>query len=411
MQASKTSGLRRTFAMLCLCSAGWLASSAIAQNVPEHQGHMAAHSRLELGTGVAADAQGRIWIAGKEGAGAEQYVVLQVSDDGGKTWSAAKRVQSEPEPVSADGENRPKIAIGPKGEVYVAYTKPLAKPYTGEIRFARSLDGGKTFSAPITVHANRDVITHRFESMIVDASGRIYIAWIDKRDVEAAAARKQKYAGAALYYAVSSDSGASFKGDYKIAGHSCECCRIGLALDAGGKPVALWRHVFDSSIRDHAMTTLSPDGNTSPVVRATFDNWRIDACPHHGPSLAYAADGTRHQVWFNVKDDEGGAFYASANAGGKMAMPIKLGTAQAEHPDVAVEGKTVAIVWKQFDGKSTAIFGRLSADGGQTWVEKEMARTAKDSDQPHLFNAPSGIQLAWRTQEEGMRIIPVKAEK
>lgn len=56
------------------------------------------------------------------------------------------------------------------------------------------------FSPLITVHSNRDEITHRFESMIVDTSGRIFIAWIDKRDAEAARAKKEKYAGAAIYY-------------------------------------------------------------------------------------------------------------------------------------------------------------------------------------------------------------------
>ena len=410
MRVSKSVGLCRIFIILCSLTMECLTFHAAAQTAQEHASHSAA-KKSELGTGAAVDAQGRIWIASKEGSGDAQYVVLQMSEDGGKTWSAIRRIQAQPEAISADGENRPKIAFGTKGELYVAYTKPLPKPYTGEIRFVRSLDGGTTFSAPITVHANRDLITHRFESMIVDRSGRIYIAWIDKRDLVAAAARKEKYAGAALYYAVSEDNGASFKGDYKIADHTCECCRIALALKADGKPVALWRHVFDSNIRDHAMAELTPSGKTSSIMRATFENWRIDACPHHGPSLAYAADGTRHQVWFNVKDDEGGAFYASASPAGKLSTPLKLGSAQAAHPDVAVDGKDVVVAWKQFDGKSTAILSKLSADGGRTWQERELVRTAKDSDQPHLLNSPAGILLAWRTQDEGMRIVPVKLEK
>lgn len=412
MRTSKSIHLRQSFAIFVFVALGWPAAAVYAQTASQHAGHQAPKTmkkRPELGTGVAVDAQGRIWTAGKEAVGDAQYVVLQMSEDGGKTWSAPKRIQAEPEPVSADGENRPKIAFGAKGELYVTYTKPLPKPYTGEIRFVRSIDGGKTFSAPMTVHANRDQITHRFESIVVDKSGRIYVAWIDKRDLEAAA-RKEKYTGAALYYAVSEDSGASFRGDYKVADHSCECCRIALALNADGKPVAFWRHVFEPNIRDHAMAELTPSGKPGPIVRATFENWRIDACPHHGPSLAYAADGTRHQVWFNVKSDEGGAFYASTNPVGELGEPFKLGSAQAAHPDVAVDGKTIVVAWKQFDGKSTAILSRISSDGGKTWKEKELARTLKDSDQPHLLNAPSGIILAWRTQEEGMRIIIIKPE-
>ena len=395
---------RLSVAMGFLMLGGW-AFEAVAQ--AHHKG---AEKPPELGTGVALDANGHFWIVSKEGAGPAQFLVLQESADGGRTWSVPKRIMQQPEAIAADGENRPKLAFGAKGELYVTYTRPLARPYTGEIRFLRSVDGGQSFSAPITVHANRDVITHRFESMIVDPHGRIYVAWIDKRDVEAAAAHKQKYAGAAVYYAVSQDSGASFQGDYKAAGHSCECCRIALAQDPEGRIMALWRHVFESNVRDHALAELTPAGGVAAPLRATFDNWRIDACPHQGPALAYAGDGTRHQVWFSVKGDEGGVFYASAARGGKLSTPIKVGSDQAGHADVAVDGKNIVLAWKQFDGKSTAILGRWSADGGLTWRERELARTGKASDQPHLLNTRSGIVLVWRTQDDGVRIVAARPE-
>jgi hypothetical protein len=371
----------------------------------------AAHGKqAELGTSAALDAHGNLWIASKQGDADGQYVVLQMSADMGASWTPPQRILQAPEPISAEGENRPKIAFGRRNEIYVSYTRPLAKPYTGEIRFVRSIDGGKSFSAPLTVHANRDVITHRFESMIVDREGRIYVAWIDKRDMHAAQARKQKYAGAALYYAVSEDGGASFKGDYKIADHSCECCRIALALDPRGQPVALWRHVFAPNVRDHALAELTPDGRTGKVVRATFDDWRIDACPHHGPGLAFAADGTRHQVWFNLKQGEGGIFHATADASGTLTPPQRLGGAQASHPDVAVRGQDVVLAWKQFDGKSSAVLARISADGGRSWQERELARTEGASDQPRLVSGARGIWLVWRTQNEGVRTAAANKE-
>jgi hypothetical protein len=368
-----------------------------------------------LGTSAAFDPQGRLWIARTEAAGgprapgeaAGAFVVLQVSSDMGKTWSAPRRVQQKPEAIEAAGESRPKLAFGSKGQVYVTYTHPLAKPYTGEIRFARSVDGGQTFSRPATVHRNRDMITHRFDSLIVDGAGRVYVAWVDKRDVEAAKARKEPYAGAAVYFAVSDNGGSSFKGDYKLADHSCECCRIAVALDPGGAPVALWRAVFDTNVRDHAIAKLTADGSPPRATRATFDNWHIDACPHHGPALAFAPDGTRHQVWFDVTGDQGGLFYARATPAGQLGTPARLGSEQAEHGDVAVQGANVAVAWKQFDGKATAIMLRRSTDGGNNWREEALARTTGDSDQPRLVHAPGGIVLVWTTQNEGVRTIPV----
>jgi hypothetical protein len=370
--------------------------------------HMDSKQTAELGMSAAVDHQGRLWIAIKEVVAEGQFVAVRMSPDLGKTWSAPKRIQASPEPVSAEGENRPKIAFGTKGDMFVTYTKPLAKPYTGEIRLVRSVDGGEHFLPPVTVHANRDVITHRFDSLIVDPAGRVYVAWIDKRDLEQAVAHKRKYEGAALYYAISEDGGASFRGDFKIADHSCECCRIALSLTPDGKVAAMWRHVFEPNIRDHAMAILPPDGKVAKIERATFDNWHVDACPHHGPSLAFDATGRRYQTWFDVagKDgDEGGVFFAAADAGRPLGKPMPLGTAQAEHADVGVHGDEVVIVWKQFDGKSTAILGRVSADRGKTWKDIEFARTTGASDQPHLVTADTGVLLIWRTQNDGVHVL------
>lgn len=380
---------------LFIASLALVAGAAAAQ----HAGH---GKKPELGTTAAVDARGQLWIVHKEVDEGRQYVVLQSSADNGATWSAARRVQEAPEPVSAEGENRPKIAFGRRNEIYITYTRPLAKPYTGEIRFIRSLDGGKSFAAPVTVHANRDVITHRFESMIVDREGRIYVAWIDKRDMHAAQARQRKYAGAALYYAVSEDGGASFRGDYKIADHSCECCRIALSLNSAGRPVALWRHVFEPNVRDHALAELGADGGVTGFARASFDDWRIDACPHHGPGMAYAADGTRHQVWFNVREGEGTVSYRAVSARGETLRSQRLGGPQAAHADVAVHGQQVVLAWKEFDGKETAVRARLSEDGGRTWHDRDMARTRGASDQPRLVAGNDGVLLVWRTQQEGV---------
>ncbi|MBA5635481.1 exo-alpha-sialidase [Duganella sp. LX20W] len=388
------------------------ASASVGANAQAMPGHMMKPARsAELGTAAAIDARGTIWTVSKEVDGTAQYLVLSKSDDDGAHWSAPTRILSEPEAIAADGESRPKLLFGPKGEFYVSYSKPLAKPYTGDVRFIRSLDGGHTFSAPVTVHADRAIITHRFDALTIDPQGRIYVAWIDKRDLEQARARQQDYRGAAVYYAVSDDRGASFHGDYKVADHSCECCRIALATGPDGKVMALWRHVFAPNVRDHALGELTPSGAVATPARATFDDWHVDACPHQGPALAYAADGTRHQAWFTVKGEDGGVYYASAAPGQPLGAPVKLGSDQADHTAIAIDGRTIVLVWRQFDGKATVIMGRVSRDAGQSWREAVLASTAQASDHPQLLHGRNGIVLVWRTAAEGVRVVPVKLEE
>lgn len=394
-----------------LCSLAFLASGTAAAAPGAHQHGANSGKPVELGISVAVDPQGTFWTVHKETQDGGQFLILKKSADTGRTWSAPKRIIEQPEPFTAGGEGRPKLAFGNKGELYITYTKPYTKDYAGDIRFIRSLDGGQTFEPPRTVHVNRDMITHRYDSLAVDPQGKIFIAWIDKRDAKAKRALKQAYTGAAIYYTVSSDRGATFAGDFKVADHSCECCRIALAVAPDGKVTALWRHVFAPNVRDHAIAVLTPTGVVAAPERATFDDWRIDACPHHGPALAFGADGTRHQAWFGVKGEEGGVYYASAAPGARLGTPAKLGSDQAAHPALVVAGANIAVAWRQFDGKATAIHARTSRDGGASWEERELARTAQASDYPHLLSTPKGIMLAWRTQAEGLRIVPVPAEK
>ena len=366
-----------------------LASVVFAQTGQDHAHQHGATSQtrpVELGTSTAFDQQGVLWAVSKEVADdGKPSLALQTSANFGKSWSPPRSIVQEP--VAARGDERPKIAFGPAGELYLLYTSPAGQknPHIGDIRFVRSTDGGKSFSAPLTVHANRDAIVHSFGSMVVDKKGRIFVAWIDSRDRDGAKARQQAYTGNAVYYAVSTDGGKTFNGDFKVADHSCECCRIALSLDAQGQPVMMWRHVFEPDVRDHAVAVLAVDGSPPKIDRATFDDWRVEACPHHGPSLAFGPDGRRHQVWFNGRDDDkGGVHYATSDRAGQLDNVMPLGSARAAYADVMVQGQQIAIVWKDFDGTKTSIRSKLSKDNGKTWREKELASTTGDSDKPYL---------------------------
>jgi hypothetical protein len=386
-----------------LILAGLLAFATLTGTAQTHS-HMQKMS--ELGTGAAFDREGRLWIAYKDG----PYVALQSSADFGRSFGPVRHVNSAPEQVAADHESRPKVATGRDGEIFVTWTQPLARPYTGFIRFARSTDDGKSFAAPLTIHANRDEITHRFDAIAVDGAGRIFVSWIDKRDVAAAEARKQPYAGAAVYYAVSTDHGATFRGDYKIADQSCECCRIAMSATPDGKMLALWRHVFPPNARDHALAWLGADGTATGFQRATFDDWRIDACPHHGPGASVAPDGTLHMVWFNVREGK-----PTVSVGrwkdGKLLAQRPLDDPRAQHADiVALDNNEIVVAWKSFDGQQTRLSAMLSHDGGKTWQTRQVARTGRDSDQPHLLQHAGRAYVLWRTEAEGFQLFPLAKE-
>lgn len=368
-----------------------------------HQG-MAMPKEPPLGASAAFDAHGRLWVVDA----VQDHVRLRHSDDLGRTLSPPVPVNAKPEPIYAEGENRPKIAFGPHDELYVSWSQPRAKPWTGFVRFARSLDGGAHFSAPITVHRDRAEITHRFDALAVDGHGRVVLAWIDKRDEAAATAAGKPYLGAAVYYTWSDDRGAHFKPERKLVDHSCECCRIALARTPQGGIAAFFRAIYGDNIRDHAYAVLRTDGGASHAQRATYSDWHIAGCPHHGPGLAIAADGTRHAVWYEASGKPT-IWYGQLDPGHHAAHALAIAGPGASHADIAVHGATVWVAWNQVDANGEALKLRRSNDGGMHFSPpRTLASTAGAVGSPQLLLRDGRAYVAWNTAA-GFRLLPTEA--
>ena len=383
--------------VLLLCCAP-LPMAAFAQGM-----HMAgmAHEP-ELGASAAFDSHGELWLVTVR----DGHVLLQHSDDLGKKFSAPVEVNRSAEKIYDEGENRPKIAFGPQGQIYVTWSHPLAGPWTGYVRFARSLDGGKHFSTPITVNHDLAKITHRFDALAVDGHGRVVVAWVDKRDEVKAEATGKPYLGAAIYYSWSDDGGKTFAPDRKLMEHSCECCRIALAREPNGDVAAFFRGVFGDNIRDHAFAVLRTDGKPVHPQRATFDGWRIAACPHQGPGLAIGSNGVLHGVWYEASHGPA-IWYGQLDPGHPPTHVLKIGGPGAGHADVAVHGRDVWVAWNQVSAKGYQLMLRVSHDGGDTF---DAPRAIAEADvavySPQLLVHDSHAFAAWNTAS-GFRLIAI----
>ncbi|AHE99069.1 sialidase family protein [Thioalkalivibrio paradoxus] len=356
------------------------------------------------------DGEGRLRVAWVQ----RDRVLVAASDDWGQTFDAPVAVNPEPEPIDHNGENRPKLALGPAGELYVSYTRRLERRFSGDIRFSRSLDGGTHFSSPVTVNDNREPISHRFDALGVDGEGAVFLAWLDARDAAAADRVGHRYPGSALYYARSTDGGRSFSANGKLADHSCQCCRIALDMDPDGLPVLIWRHVFGTSTRDHALLAFRDHGMPGELRRASEDGWEIDACPHHGPGLSIHDDGVYHMVWFtNASEQRRGPYYAhSMDAGRAFSDPLPVGRRDrsASHPDVLSLGARVAIAWTEVDGDDTILKVMQSADGGRRWgAPFEQARMPGPADHPLWLESEGEALLSWHGPAAGYQLFKVSA--
>lgn len=354
------------------------------------------------------DATGRLWAVWVEG----EHVLASSSPDSGTSWARAVLVNPVPAPIDDNGEGRPKIALGEKGEVLVTWTEKLGAPYSGQVRFSRSVDGGRTFSPPVTINDDRSITGHRFDTLVAGPGPRVTVAWLDRRDHDRAVAAGRPYAGTALYAAVSLDGGATFLPNRKVADHVCECCRIGGARDREGNVVLLFRAIFDARTRDHALAILDANGIPGPVRRASFDAWQIDGCPHHGPAIAACDDGTIHLAWYKGEGTSGrGLFYTRSRDGGvteEAARRIAPPGARASHPSVLAIGPDVVLAWLEPGEGTTRVVARRSTDRGATWgAPRELGRTTGAADHPFLVAGPRGAVLSWFDDEGGLSLVAV----
>ena len=141
----------------------------------QEQGSTKVATLTTIGVGATLDDAGRLWLAKVE----NRHLLVSLSTNDGLTFSTPVTVTREPEDISADGENRPKIAIGRDGTVLLTWVQSLPQKRSGNIRVARSTDSGSTYSAPITLNDDGRITSHRFDSLSTDGTGKVVVAWLD----------------------------------------------------------------------------------------------------------------------------------------------------------------------------------------------------------------------------------------
>jgi hypothetical protein len=349
------------------------------------------------------DARGTLWLAWVAGGS----VSIARSSDGGRSFAPPVEVGHHGSLLDLGADAKPQIVADAHGRAVVAYGVFKDRNYNAQVMVSTSLDGGATFSAPRSLSA--DAASQRFPALAIDGEGTVIATWLDKRTTAAARRKGLVQDGAALAQARSTDGGRTFVGESIAQDHTCECCRLAMAIDPQGRPVVMYRSIFDGRERDHAVLAFSGNGAAGPVHRVAADHWAIDGCPHHGPSLAIDADGTYQAAWFTLGQARQGLYHARSTDGGRsFSPPMAIGDAdqQPGRPTLLARGRSVWLAWKEFDGQRIFIKLRKSGDAGLTWsADKVVAETGGPADHPLLVADTRHVHLSWLTRNEGYRLM------
>lgn len=288
----------------------------------------------------------------------------------------------------------PRIALAPDApqSVFVLWQEIIFSggSHGGDILFARSGNGGKSFEPPINLsrsvggdgkgRINRDVWHNGSLDLAAAGNGVLYAAWTE-------------YDGA-LWFSRSTDGGRRFSAPARIAtaGNLMVARAPALAIAPDGAVYLAWTVGEDDTADTHLAK--STDGGVSFGAQQ-----RVARSPNHSdaPKLTVDAQGVLHLVY---AESEGGPFdlyhvrYLRSADGARtfsesrdISSPLPPGFAGASFPSLSVDGKgRLYVVWELFAGPRQSPRGlalAVSDDGGGSFRPPALVPGSIDAAEGH----------------------------
>jgi hypothetical protein len=353
-----------------------------------------------------------VWTATR---GTAVNVYLAASSDGGTTFAEPRRVNDRDGDVSANNEQPPRAAIsGPAGKptLTVLWSKRDAgseRTRRDEIWMARSTDGGRTFSPARTTHDQSFSGARGWESLAASSDGRVHAVWLDGRDAERKMADAAAHTGMAhkglppqdIYHGSIAPDGRVVES--LIATGVCFCCKTAVAVDGRGSVYAAWRHIFAGSMRDIAFARSTDAGSRfGPLVRVSEDNWELNGCPEDGPALGVDQAGTIHVAWTTLitdREQQKALFYATSKDGTTFSPRARVptdGVTNPGHPQLALTGNGVALVWDEIVNRVRRVSIGRSARG--ELKAPEVLSGSESASHPVIARSGNDLLVAWTSR-------------
>jgi len=271
--------------------------------------------------------------------------------------------------------------------------------YAYDIAVALSLDGGQTWSAPITPHTDDTRTEHGFVSLFPWKVG-VGALWLDGRETtaEGHAAHGDAEGGGMTLRSAVLTPGQKITDGRLVDDLICDCCQTDVAVTDEG-PVAVYRNRTRDEIRDIYITR-SVDGEWQAGAAVANDGWEINGCPVNGPAVV--ASGMHVAVaWFTAPDEAARVRVAhSADGGQSFSTPVDV---DVERPigrvDIELlDGGHAVVSWLR-NGKAGHgnIVVRTVAADGELGSTHTIATTgaARSSGFPQMMRQGNELVFAW----------------
>lgn len=321
---------------------------------------------------IAASPDGSVYVAWvNHGAKSQADVMIARFTGDGKMQGSLVRVNSQPGTATAWRGDPPTVAIAPDQTVLVGWTARVESEsgHATDIYLSSSRDYGQTFGAPVKVNDDPKPADHGMHSLTAAKDGRIYVAWLDERNVASLPMKDMKMdmksggnhteSNREVFVASSTDGGRSFTKNQRVATNVCPCCKTALATTPDGRLYISWRQVLPGDFRHIAVASSSDHGQTfTPPKIVSDDQWVLAGCPVSGATLFAGNDGSVQVLWYSEgKNGETGLYSSVTKDQGMTFGPRQLVAAGVVRgtPVLVDRRGGLAAIWQGIENNSGTV--------------------------------------------------------
>ena len=265
----------------------------------------------------------------------------------------------------------PRVAIDSQQRVFVLWQEIIFSggSHGGDILFARSHDGGRTFSAPLNLsrsiagdgkgRMNKDSWHNGSLDLALATDGALYVTWTEYEGI--------------LWVRRSSDGGRTFSGRLRI---NDALPARGPALAVGPQGVVYLAWTVGDKAADIRVASSANGGESfgAPVIVARSKDYS-DA-----PKLAGDATGALHVVY---AERQRVVYSRSTDGGRSFAAPRDISGSNAAFPALSADGKgNLYVLWERFADSPVRPRGlavTVSNDGGASFTTPVLVPESADA--------------------------------
>jgi len=364
-----------------------------------------------MGAYFSADSHGNLILSWSEEIDTLKTTILRFKIFNVTTNKFSKAITVAPSKgMQAHHESMAKVAMNSEGILYAVFRiedKNPIRRFAGSIYYSISEDQGNNWSEKIKLVEEEGAVSQSFYDVELLPDGELGLCWLDSRKLE-----KDKD-GSTLYFAKSSSS-QGFIDEKPIAGSTCQCCRTDIFVGTNNTINVAFRNITEGSIRDMYRTASKDNGETfsSPVPMGK-DNWKIDGCPHTGPSFANNSKELA-VTWFTGADSGRGIFFKKLNGEITLYEDKTLITSVGRHPQMkALPNGDYYIVYEDFykvenQTYNNIVFHTIKSDGTETKKVLSSYNTKNDHAIISKINK-NELLIAWTNIDNNIgKIIAIK---